>query len=121
LATTRYEKALRAKGGLFDEGTDSPLFFEFVQFFFPIDDPQELGPLATSFNPQSVVSPSFSDACTNVPGGTDGNPACYPDYAVTGSTALAGAPEPSSFVLLLFGGLVMIGALHRTKRSLEHS
>jgi len=74
--------------------TTAPLFLEFVQFYFPLSDPQEIGPLASN---------DPSDACVNLQGGFNGARACYPAYVVTGSTSLVSSfttPEPSSIVLL---------------------
>jgi hypothetical protein len=80
-------------------------FADFVQFYFPSTDPQEIGALATNLN---------SDACLNIPSFMGG---CNPGYLVTGTTALAVAtPEPSSLLLL---GLGMLGVLGLgVKRSL---
>ncbi len=84
-------------------GDANPEFFEtsgpanFIQFFFPITDPQEIGALATNVG---------SDACIFTTMG------CIPEYAITGSTSLAGTPEPSSATLVLLGigllGLVLV-------------
>jgi hypothetical protein len=62
---------------VFTEMTYTPVFSDFVQLYFPNTDSLELGVLATD---------NVSDACNNAPGGALGNPACYPDYDVTGAT-----------------------------------
>ncbi|MFZ0332764.1 MAG: PEP-CTERM sorting domain-containing protein [Candidatus Acidiferrales bacterium] len=87
-------------------GDANPEFFEssgpanFIQFFFPGSDLQEIGALATNVN---------SDACLFGGGG------CYPDYVITGSTTLAGTPEPSSGVLTLIGiGLLGLALVRRS-------
>jgi hypothetical protein len=64
--------------------------FEFIQFFFPSADTQEIGALATNIN---------SDACTPI----TGEFACHPDYIVTGVNQLTSTtttPEPSSLIFL---------------------
>jgi hypothetical protein len=82
----------------FTETTSTPLFFDFVQLFFPGTDTQEIGALDTTN--------AGSDACINIAGGVDGGPACDPDYVISGTTALAAAPEPSTQILL---GVAMLG------------
>jgi hypothetical protein len=89
-------------------GIQTSTFSDFVQFYFPSTDPQEIGALATNLN---------SDACLNIPSFMGG---CNPGYLVTGTTALAVAtaatPEPSSLLLLGVGMLGVLGL--GVKRSL---
>jgi PEP-CTERM motif len=86
-------------------GDANPEFFEtsgpanFIQFFFALPDLDETGPLATNVG---------SDACIFTTMG------CIPEYAITGSTSLAGTPEPSSGVLMLIGiGLLGLALVRR--------
>ena len=71
----------------FQEQTSSPNFLEFVQFFFPNTDTQEIGALATNIN---------SDACFNTSTPTQAQ--CSPAYTITGTSAAT--PEPFSLLLL---------------------
>ncbi len=73
--------------------------FEFIQFFFPAADTQEIGALATNIN---------SNACTPI----TGEFACHPDYIVTGVNQITGTittPEPSSLIFLVVAMLAVLG------------
>ena len=63
----------------FSVNTSSNL--EYVQFYFPGNDAGQIGRLATNLN---------SNACVNIPGGQNGQPACIADYVITGATTAAG-------------------------------
>jgi hypothetical protein len=78
---------------------DTSTFAEFVQFFFPGADTQEIGALATNIN---------SDACIPI----TGQEACHPDYTVTGVNQListTSTPEPSSLIFLGVAMLAVVG------------
>ncbi len=97
---------------LFDVNTNTPLFSEFVQFFFPITDTLDLGPLDTNVN---------SDACQNKAGGTGGSASCYADYTITGENTTPpvrnSTPEPSAVMLFGLGVLGFAGT--SLKRCIE--
>jgi len=80
----------------FEEVTST--FVEFIQFFFPGTDIQEIGALATNF---------ASDAC--IDNGV-GDRTCSAAYVITGATAIATVPEPSSLILLGVGMLGLLGS-----------
>lgn len=78
--------------------------FEFIQFFFPGADTQEIGALATNIT---------SDACTPASASS-----CFPDYAVTGVNQLTSSyttPEPSNLVFLGFAAAALVVAGRRKK------
>jgi hypothetical protein len=86
-------------GSVFYDATSTPPFYDFLWLFFPGSDTEQLGALATNLD---------SEGCQTL----SGEEACYPDYKVTGATALA-TPEPSSWMLLGIGMLVGLVGLQR--------
>lgn len=88
-------------------GVTTSTFNEFVQFYFPASDLQQLGTLPTNlYPPLSAGGPTASDGCI-FSGMIAGEPACDPDYAITGATALAvSAAAPS----IASGGIVPVNS-----------
>jgi hypothetical protein len=80
-----------------------PPFVEFLDLVFPGTDTQEIGALDTIRG---------SDACINIAGGIDGDPACALDYRISGTTALAATPEPSTLILC---AVAMLGIAYRRR------